>query len=62
MKKRNLISGYVKKINEGNENFNASHIKDLYSEDCADLYLKIMKSLNSIKILKIEINTFTHGH
>ena len=38
MNKRAIISGIVKKINEGNENYNAKHIQELYGEDCAELY------------------------
>lgn len=34
---------------------------DLYTEECSDLYQKMMKSLSTIKILKVELETYTGG-
>ena len=57
MKRRVSISALVKKINEGMDG--AKLVQDMYGEECADAYHKIMKSLNSVKTLKIEIEQFT---
>ena len=47
----------LKRMNEGSSE--GKLILDTYSEECADLYQKMMRSLNSIKILKIEIENYT---
>lgn len=57
MNKRTMIAGLMKKLNEGATE-SGKQMADLYSEECADLYLKMMKSLNSIKTLKIEIEQY----
>ena len=59
MQKRQAIQTQVKRLNEGNPEA-AKTIADIYSAECADEYQKMMKSLNSIKTLKIEIDQYTN--
>ena len=47
-------------INEGSEGVRL--VQEMYTDECAEAYQKIMKSLNTIKSLKIEIDHFTHGN
>jgi len=58
-----LIKAIVAAINEGNTNdFNNSKIlQQIYGEEIADNYQKMMKSLNTIKTLKNEIENFMQG-
>ncbi len=51
----------LKKMNEGQSVGSESGklIADTFTDECADLYQKMMRSLNSIKILKIEIDNYT---
>jgi hypothetical protein len=48
----------VKRLNEGSPE-SAKQISDLFSNECADEYQKMMKALNTIKTLKIEIDNYT---
>jgi hypothetical protein len=58
MKKRTMIASLTKRINEGGSEC-GKIVTDMYTEECADLYMKMMKSLSSIKILKYEIDQYT---
>lgn len=58
MKKRQLIHGLMRKFNEGS-NECAKMAADMYTDECADLYQKMMKSLGCIKVLKMEIDKYT---
>jgi Mg2+ and Co2+ transporter CorA len=59
MKKRTIIAELIKRMNESRGSDSGRHAADMYLDECADLYQKMMKSLNSIKILKIEIENYT---
>lgn len=48
----------MKRVNEGSGE-GGKVIADLYTEECADLYQKMMKSLSTVKMLKIEIEQYT---
>jgi hypothetical protein len=48
----------MKKLNEGGTE-TGKMIIDTYNDECSELYQKMMKSLNLIKILKIEIDKYT---
>lgn len=50
----------MRKINEGMSE-GGKLMADTFTEECADFYQKMMKSLNTIKILKIEIDQYTMG-
>lgn len=43
------------------ENISYRDFSDLYNEDCAELYQRMMRSLNNIKILRSEIDKFANG-
>jgi hypothetical protein len=58
MKKRSLIHGLIRKFNEGS-NECSKMAADMYTDECADLYQKMMKSLGCIKVLKMEIDKYT---
>jgi hypothetical protein len=58
MQKRQTIHTLTKRLNEGGPE-SGKAIADIYSNECADEYQKMMKALNSIKILKIEIDQYT---
>jgi hypothetical protein len=60
MKKRQFIDTLMRKINEGMSE-GGKLMADTFTEECADFYQKMMKSLNTIKILKIEIDQYTMG-
>jgi hypothetical protein len=51
-----MIASLLKKANEGES---SKGFVQVYSEECADLYQKMMRSLNNIKALKYEIDQFT---
>ena len=51
----------VSKINEASDSFNAKNLSDVFTESCYPSYHTMMKSLNIIKTLKIEINNFNLG-
>jgi hypothetical protein len=56
MKNRLMIAALLKRMNEGDS---SKGFVQVYSEECADLYSKMMRSLNNIKSLKYEIDQFT---
>ena len=58
-----MIKIIVSAINEGstNELNNSNMLQQIYGEEVADNYQKMMKSLNTIKILKNEIENFMIG-
>lgn len=58
MNKRIILQLLSKKINEGAEGVSVKQIQDLFLDECASLYDSMMKSLNIVKTLRIEINNF----
>jgi hypothetical protein len=58
MKKRILMIQMIKKINEGQEGASAKHLQELFIDECVPSYQNMMKSLNTIKILRVEIDSF----
>ena len=60
MKRRSHIQTLIKRLNEGSSEC-GKMTSDLYTEECSDLYQKMMKSLSTIKILKVELETYTGG-
>jgi hypothetical protein len=61
MNNRATIRTQIKRANEMGENPHRGGFVSIYQDECADLYLKMMKSLNNIKSLKYEIDQFTSG-
>lgn len=61
MKKRERIEHIIKVVNDGGDQFSYLEALETYAEVCADLYQKMMRSLNSIKILRSEIEKFSKG-
>jgi hypothetical protein len=53
MKNRQAIMAQIKKVNDGD---NQRGFVSIYQDECADLYQKMMRSLNNIKSLKYEID------
>lgn len=52
----------VKKVNESSDSGVTTKVmQDMFSEECYTAYHAMMKSLNVIKTLKIEINDFSLG-
>ena len=49
MKKRTQIHTLIKRLNEG-QNDKGKQVADIYQDECAELYQKMMKSLSQIKI------------
>jgi hypothetical protein len=62
MKLREQLVHQAKLITQGKENANAMALQDMFTHECSDQYQKLMKSLNTIKILKIELDLFSKLH
>ena len=58
MTKRQTIQSFVKKLNEGATD-SGRLINEMFGNECAEEYQKMMKALNTIKTLKIEISNYT---
>ena len=55
---RERVATLVKKLNEGDKSVNFKHIQSVMVDEASDCYSRMMKSLCTIKALKIEIDSF----
>ncbi|CDW77116.1 e3 ubiquitin-protein ligase ubr4 [Stylonychia lemnae] len=58
MKMRNQFASEIQMVNDGYEGKNLKNLIEIYNDECTATYQKMMRSLNSIKILRSEIDKY----